>query len=103
MNDPMETTIREALRGRPAPRVSADFVSAVMERVERRKPRPRSVWDELVVMAAYWSGVLVVSTLFLAETAMPGTSRVWLAILTPALFMAPLASGPLKRLASRPD
>jgi hypothetical protein len=101
MNDTMETIIRETLRGRPAPRVGADFVSAVMERVERRKPRPRSVWDELAVLAAYWSGVLVVSTLFLAGTAMPGTSRVWLAVLTPVLFVAPLAFGPLRRLASR--
>lgn len=100
MNDPMEKIIRETLRDRPAPQPGPDFVAAVMERLEKKKARPRSVWDELAVLAAYWAGVLAVSTLVLAGTATPGISNVWLVILTPVIFTAPLAYGLSRRLVS---
>jgi peptidoglycan/LPS O-acetylase OafA/YrhL len=101
MNDSMDKTIRETLKEKPRPKLSADFASAVMERVERAEQKRALSRRAAVILAVYWLAVIVISGFIFTGIKWPWWFPVVFLAMTPFVFLAAAAPRGLRRLGDR--
>ena len=101
MNDSMDKTIRETLKEKPRPKLSADFASAVMECVERAEQKRALSRRAAVILAVYWLAVIVISGFIFTGIKWPWWFPVVFLAMTPFVFLVAAAPRGLRRFGAR--
>ena len=101
MNDFAERLIRDTLKDEPRPKLSADFASTVMDNIERAQQKRELSKRAVIVLAAYWFAVLIISGFIFASLKWPGWFPIVFIALTPFVFLAAAAPRGLRRLGAR--
>jgi len=101
MNDFAERLIRDTLKDEPRPKLSADFASTVMDNIERAQQKRELSKRAVIVLAAYWFAVLIISGFIFASLKWPRWFPIVFIALTPFVFLAAAAPRGLRRLGAR--